>query len=347
MRQATAEEIARWDELVLTNPDHGEILQTRIWGEFKKRSGWRPKYVVFELGKAKIYALFSVRQTLLGEVWYCPKGPGVWTADQLVEVARQIKQANPKAVVVKLEPELWEGHDILIDQLRSAGLVKAPFDVHLSRATIRVKLDKGEDAVLAGFRQKTRYNVRYAAKQGVKVGPAEPTPSNLETMYEMMQATQKRAGFYLRSRDYFLGYWQAQLKAGQAQLFFATHEGQVVAGAFITILGAKAWYKDGASGGSRGNLQAPYLLQWEIMRWLIKHGVKHYDLVGVPPQDQRDGNHSFAGLYQFKSGFGGDDIQFIGTYDLPISGWKYALWRYFGERATLAYASRVNHELWY
>jgi lipid II:glycine glycyltransferase (peptidoglycan interpeptide bridge formation enzyme) len=286
------------------------------------------------------------RRTPLGEVWYCPKGPGVWTAEQLAEVSRQLQAADIGPFVIKLEPELWES-DITPQQLRGAGLIKSPFDVHLSRATIRLKLESAEDALLGAMRQKTRYNIRYAAKQGVTVKAVGPTPANLELMYALMQATQRRAGFYLRSREYFLGYWQAQLSAKQAQLFFALHDGDVVAAAFVTFIGSNSWYKDGASAGIKRNLQAPYLLQWEIIKWLKSRGIKHYDLVGVPPRDQREGNHPFQGLYQFKSGFGGDDIQFIGTYDLPLVGWKYRLWRGFGERATLAYASRVHNELWY
>jgi lipid II:glycine glycyltransferase (peptidoglycan interpeptide bridge formation enzyme) len=346
MREATAAEIARWDELVAANPDHGEILQTKAWGEFKGRFDWKPKYIIATVGKIQLAVLMTTRKTVFGEVWYSPKGPGVWTAEQLAEFTAKLQTSHFAPFVVKLEPELWES-DITPAQRKAAGLVKAPFDVHLSRATIRIKLDRDEEAIMGAFRQKTRYNVRYAAKNGVNVEPVEANPANLEIMYKLKVATQKRAGYYLRPREYFLGYWQGLLNTGQAQLFFAKHEGEVLAAAFVTYMGPNSWYKDGASSGNKRNLQAPYLLQWEIMKWLKAKGVKHYDLVGIPRVGQRDASHPFYGLYQFKSGFGGEEIQFIGTYDLPLVGWKYKLWRLFGERLTLAYASRVNRELWY
>ena len=46
MRPATPAEIDRWDDLVLSNPDGGNMLQTRAWGEFKRSWGWQPAYLV-------------------------------------------------------------------------------------------------------------------------------------------------------------------------------------------------------------------------------------------------------------------------------------------------------------
>ena len=48
MRPASRAEIAAWDSLVERNPDGGQILQTRAWGEFKRRHGWTPSYMVAE-----------------------------------------------------------------------------------------------------------------------------------------------------------------------------------------------------------------------------------------------------------------------------------------------------------
>ena len=41
---------ARWDELVAANPDGGQILQTRAWGEFKRAHRWPPRYLVSRNG---------------------------------------------------------------------------------------------------------------------------------------------------------------------------------------------------------------------------------------------------------------------------------------------------------
>ena len=46
MREATALELEHWDKLVAANPDGGQILQTRAWGEFKRAHRWAPRYLL-------------------------------------------------------------------------------------------------------------------------------------------------------------------------------------------------------------------------------------------------------------------------------------------------------------
>jgi lipid II:glycine glycyltransferase (peptidoglycan interpeptide bridge formation enzyme) len=58
---------------------------------------------------------------------------------------------------------------------------------------------------------------------------------------------------------------------------------------------------------------APYLLQWTAMRDARASGCKHYDLFGIPPSD--DPGHPMAGLYRFKTGFGGQIVHRSGSWD--------------------------------
>jgi lipid II:glycine glycyltransferase (peptidoglycan interpeptide bridge formation enzyme) len=120
-----------------------------------------------------------------------------------------------------------------------------------------------------------------------------------------------------------------------------------VAGAYITFAGNRALYKDGGSRRDTGNLQAPYLLQWEIIRWLKSNGIKEYDLHGVPPFGEPNSDSSLDSLVQFKTGFNPDATQYIGTYDLPIKLSAYDRWLKFGERWAERYERRVKRRLFY
>src|ERR1035437_3821238 len=71
----------------------------------------------------------------------------------------------------------------------AAGLRKSAGDVQVHRATIVVDLDRDEDAMLASFKPKTRYNIRLAARRGVVVEPVAMTDANIATMYSLMSAT--------------------------------------------------------------------------------------------------------------------------------------------------------------
>lgn len=346
MRPASATEIGRWDELITANPDGGQILQSRAWGEFKRRWGWQPSYWVAQAGGTDVAVLFLRRRVPgLGEVWYAPKGPGVVDAAALVE---SLADHGPmrRAFLVKVEPEIEES---AADPgaWAAAGLRKSAGDVQVHRATIVVDLDRDEDAMLASFKPKTRYNIRLAARRGVVVEPVAMTDANIATMYSLMSATSERAGFFLRTERYFREYWELQAATGQGQLFFASWEGQVLAGLFATFLGRRGWYKDGGSLKEHGELMAPHLLQWETMRWLKARGVTSYDLVAVPPAAKLSDSHPLHGLYRFKSGFNETITEYVGTWDLPLRPRAYAAWEKLGERAMGALARRTRHDLLY
>jgi lipid II:glycine glycyltransferase (peptidoglycan interpeptide bridge formation enzyme) len=343
MRPATREEITQWDQLVERNPDGGQILQTRAWGEFKRQHGWSPIYLRTE----RDLSILALQRSFagIGNLWYVPKGPGVADTGQLGDVVGSFRR-NSGVFAVKLEPELVDSADTQAC-MRDFGLIKARHDVQISRATIVVDLRPDERALLASFKPKTRYNIRLAGRHGVEVLPVALTDDNVDTMFTLMAATQSRAGFTLRRKRYFAGYWRLHEAAGQGQLFFATWQGQVLAGVFATFLGRKAWYKDGGSVKEHSEVMAPHLLQWEVMRWLRGRGVESYDLVAVPPAALLTPEHPLYGLYRFKSGFSDTITEFVGTWDLPVHRARYQVWDRILERAAHQWSYRVRHDLLY
>lgn len=346
MRDATRGELERWDERVAANPDGGQILQTRAWGEFKREHRWMPQYLVTD-GDPSI-ALLVLRHTVpgLGELGYIPKGPGVATIAQLGPVIEGLRERAGRAFAMKVEPEIEQSADA-VAALQTLGLEKSRHDVQISRATIIVDLRPGEDELLASFKPKCRYNIRLAQRHGVTIEPVALDGPSIDTMYSLMASTRDRAGFTLRSKEYFSGYWRLHAAAGQGQLFFASLNGEVLAGVFATYIGKKAWYKDGGSTKEHQTVMAPHLLQWEVMRWLKTRGIEHYDLVAVPPAAELNPEHPLYGLYRFKSGFSDRITEFVGTWDLPIRTRSFAAWNRVAERAAHQWSYRVRHDLLY
>lgn len=345
MRPATALEIRNWDHLVLANPDSGHVLQSRAWGEFKREWGWEPQYRIAEADGAPL-AILMLRRRIpgLGAICYVPRGPGVARASQLQSLARDL-HAPASGFVVKVDPELAADTDTSC--WGRAGLVKSPVEVQNSTATILVDLRPDENEIIASFKPKCRYNIRLSARRGVRVERVAITDSTIDAMYRLMGATQQRAGFMLRPRDYFARYWRLQHASGQGELFFALLDNEVLAGCFVTRFGARAWYKDGGSSRRHHELMAPYLLQWEVMRWLRASGVTVYDLVAVPRPADMSPDHPFYGLYRFKSGFNEHVTEFVGTWDIPLRHNRYRLWNAAGERLTRQWMYRVHHDFFF
>lgn len=342
LREATADELTRWDELIVANPDGGNVLQSRAFGDVKAQYGWQSKYMMF--GGIAFLALVRHCPLQLGDLWYIPKGPGFTNLNQLSKLAAEIKKTG--AFMIKIDPEVLASKAIGT-KLSAMGFTKVR-DIQYNTSTIIADLSLTEEDILASFKQKTRYNVNLALRKGVTVMPVEVTAESVDQLYQMAKTTYERAGVYVREKSYFACFWKIHAQQGRGQMFFAKFDGQLIAGAFITHLGEKALYKDGASYREHSNLQAPYLLQWEIMKWLKLRGVTSYDLHGVPPADQMDNpKHPLAGLARFKTGFNPEVVEYIGTYDYACHRASYAAWGAIGERIVMSYESRANKRLFY
>lgn len=335
IRPATSEELTQWNNLVTQNCDTGHIYQAQEWGDYKEGYGWRAERLIWEDTNARVAIQLLVKTAPgFGNIWYAPKGPGLFTAHGAEkaeikhfaaftkDLTAYIKQHDPKAFMIMAEPEIYDDYGY---RPTKQGWVKSPHDLQF-RATIIVDIDKTDDELLASFKQKTRYNIRLATKKGVVIERREGTDEMVDIMYELMRDTQGRAGFFLRPKAAFAAYWQSLAAADMGQFFVAVHEGEILAAEFAMIFNKKAYYKEGGSSGAKRNLMAPYLLQYEVMRWARSLGATEYDLIAVPPKDKLTPDHSMYGLYQFKSGFNQEITQFIGGWEYPLKPTVHKRW---------------------
>ena len=68
---------------------------------------------------------------------------------------------------------------------------------------------------------------------------------------------------------------------------------------------------------------AQYLIQWELIKYGIKHGFKKHNFYGIP--DEINTHPKDYGIYEFKKGFNGYVEELIGEYELPLSKEYYML----------------------
>lgn len=344
MRPASPEELARWDSLVAQNPNGGDVFQTKAFASIKASLGWRPQFIVYDLGNNRVATMFLTRKIpLLGELWYAPKGPGITNRsdfEKTINLNRQFAQ-NKNIFNFKLEP------DVLKTEGFPANLHKV-HNIQPNASTVIVNLAPSEDEILAGFRQRARRAIRQAQAAGVVVKAVEPNEQTYRRMYDLYMATGQRAGFHVRDFAYHQNLWQQWIDASQGQLFFAYAGDQPIAGAFVAYLSQKGLYKDGASDRDALKNGAAHLLQWEIMRWLKIHGITQYDLHGTPPAEELENTqHRFYGLGLFKTSFSDQLTEFVGTLDQPIKPASYKKWRQLGERAMQTAQYRLRGRTFY
>jgi lipid II:glycine glycyltransferase (peptidoglycan interpeptide bridge formation enzyme) len=192
------------------------------------------------------------------------------------------------------------------------GLRKSPTDI-LPPDTILVDLHKDQDLVLSRMKAKTRYNIRLAAKKGVRVRAGDV--ADMELWKKLYRETSRRNGIVHHDPRFFQALFAGKGSDSSVRLLVAEKGDIPLAAMFLSISADRATYLYGASSGENRHLMASYALQWEVMRLAIQMGCTSYDLFGVAPRP--DPEHPMYGLYQFKSGFGGRFLHRQGAWDYP------------------------------
>jgi lipid II:glycine glycyltransferase (peptidoglycan interpeptide bridge formation enzyme) len=235
-----------------------------------------------------------------------------------------------RAIFLKIEPDAWESDSIL----HPSSFILSKHNIQPPR-TLIVDLRGTEDDLLARMKQKTRYNIRLAAKNGVTVRPW----NDISAFHQMLLVTGGRDAFGVHSPEYYQRAYHLFHPNGMTELLMAEYEGKPLAALMVFARGRRAWYLYGASTDEERNRMPTYLLQWEAMRWARSKGAQEYDLWGVPDEDEEtleanftERNDGLWGVYRFKRGFGGELKRAVQAMDRVYNPLLYRLylWRMAG-----------------
>ena len=314
------------------------LLQSGFWGAFRRQLGWRAR--AFRCGyRGGVFGLLVlVRRIAAGmELAYVPHGPqlsepAVQPERFLLELAEALRPYLGRSLLLRYDlPWGVEGLGNRPPSLQSSGgLHRAPIDIQ-PPSTVILDLSGSEEQLLAAMKSKTRYNIRLSAKKGVEIStiPAEQLESALSEWYGLYRETARRDRITLHEEAYYKSLFAlaGSYGAGAPQLFLLTarHDGQLLAGIIVALMGEGAWYLYGASSDRKRNLMPSYGLQWRAIRLAREQGCRFYDLFGIPPSD--DPQHPMHGLFRFKTGFGGRVLNRLGCYDVALRPLSYRLYR--------------------
>jgi len=174
-----------------------------------------------------------------------------------------------------------------------------------------------EDELLAGFNQLWRRNIKKAAKLGVTVRQGDE--GDLPAFHALYLETAERDHFTGRPLGYFQRMWTAMRAEDpdRIRLYLAEHEGDLVAATTMVRVGTHAWYSYGASSTAKREVRGSNAVQWAMLRDATAAGATVYDLRGITDTLTDDDPH--FGLIQFKLGTGGEAVEHVGEWDLPLN----------------------------
>jgi vancomycin resistance protein VanK len=192
---------------------------------------------------------------------------------------------------------------------------------------------RSEDEVLAGMNQLWRRNIRKADKAGVVVTPG--AAEDLKAFHDLYVHTAERDHFTPRPLSYFATMYDAlgAEDPGRITLWLAHHEGDLVAATIAVRVGTHAWYSYGASSTDKREVRGSNAVQWAMIRDAIAQGAEAYDLRGIT--DTLDADDPHVGLIQFKVGTGGEAVEAVGEWDLPLNRVLYKGFELYMNRRSL------------
>ena len=308
------------------------FLQSQDWGRFQ-----------LEVGHTVIphdgYQFFETTVPF-GKYLYCPH-PTIASAQEYL-ASTEVLAKQEQAWFVRVEPN--EGSAAFPENSSiSPTLSLQP------EHTWHVPL--ADDATMqAAMHQKTRYNIRVAEKNGVKVSFSQ-SPDAVAPLLHLLKQTADRAEIRLHPASYYQKMLQllgadpfemsSRAESERSELnqedkisrsarndnrfgvevALAEHDGVNVAGALLGWWGDTVIYLHGGSNYERRSLMAPHLLHWTAMQRARDAGRTTYDMGGVSPEGEE--NHQWAGISRFKRGFGGQTITYPPAVDIVYNKLAY------------------------
>lgn len=306
-----------WAKTLETYPE-ANFLQSPEWKKANEIVGTKTIVADFEKDGS---ALMLVRDAKRGRYLEIACGPLIDWQDiklryEVFDDIRRIAKEN-HCVFVRIRPQLRRTPEN-IDILKSLKLRQSP--MHLAAEhTVILDLTKSEDELLANMRRQTRYEVRRAEKLGIKVEKS-CSEETFREFYKAQTETARRQHFIPPTLELLL----AEHKAFEedAIIYIAkTSEGKPIAYGLVINNGTEAAYFEAASTSLNKNLPGAYAIIWQAAKDLRTKEITRFNLWGIAPPNQP--NHRYAGVTTFKTGFGGEIVEYVPAHDLVIHKFKY------------------------
>lgn len=296
------------------NSPDGGFLQSDYWRKFQENVGRR----TFVLSTDDIFAsIITHRLPIVGNYFYIPRGP-VFNNQKLFDDLFDIAQEN-NISWIRIEPADDRFLKFLRLNLKNVKIKKSAVDMQ-PREILILDISKSGEDILAGMKQKTRYNIRLAEKRGVKIFESREK-KYVDEFLRLVKITAERDRIVPHPESYYRKMFEV-IPPEVLKLYLAEYDGKIVAANLVVFFGHTATYLHGASDNVHRDAMAPYLLQWRQMVDAKGAGCEKYDLGGF---DQS----KWPGITRFKIGFAPSTkpVKFSGSYDIILKPGKYHLYR--------------------
>jgi hypothetical protein len=303
--------------MILNGFDDANIYQTWSYGAVR----WREKNLSHIILKKHNEVVAAAQLRILKIKWlgvgiaYINNGP-LWQTKKRgkdIQVFRQLIRALNREYVIKrklllriIPREIDDGSNLLRNILIEEGFTwrsnVAPF------RTIYLDLLPPLDDLLMGLKKKWREKLRRAERNGLKIidGTGLDLYDKFVELYQEMHARKKFAEFV--DINEFRQIQTDLHENHKIKIMICEHEGEPIAGLVWSKIGDTGIPIFSATGNRGLKYYGSYLLRWKMLERLKESGGHFIDQGSINEKNNPGG-------YHFKSGMGGNIVNFIGMFD--------------------------------
>jgi lipid II:glycine glycyltransferase (peptidoglycan interpeptide bridge formation enzyme) len=241
---------------------------------------------------------------------YLPLGPCLASSDALAGALADVRaQARRlRCAFVRFEPRSVPRR--LLEDLGATRRRKRQHE-----DTMLLRLDVDEGALWRGVKSGHRSSIRGAERRGVRIECTRDS-ARMGEFVRLLRETEQRASFFTHEEGYFDAVADELMPTGVASLYFATADGDPVAGVLVFDLGPTRYYAFAASSARAREVQAAPALAWRVILDAREMGKTWFDFWGAAPPDHQP-DHPWAGITYFKGAFGAHTESYAGTWEIP------------------------------
>lgn len=307
------------------------LLQQWKWGEFQLRYGkkvWR--LGAYENDTLLAVALVTLVRSKLRSHLYISNGPVIAGTTLYQEDAANVAKLTQQFLhYIKKKIATLDTHFVRIDPLvvntdenikefKKIGVRLSSTYVQPEK-TILIDLTQSEEEILAGMSTTTRYGVKKGAKDGITVTKST-NEQDFDVFWKMYEETVKEKQFVSYSKKYYKTQFDTFKDSGNYAVYLAKEGDTPLVASLIAYDTKSAYYLHTGRRyvESKASKHASKVLVWEAIKDAKALGKESFNLYGIAKNDNSLLD-PWAGLTEFKKGFGGQIIEYVGAFDYPLT----------------------------
>jgi lipid II:glycine glycyltransferase (peptidoglycan interpeptide bridge formation enzyme) len=195
--------------------------------------------------------------------------------------------------------------NIAIDEIEQLGFISSP------RIEFAIDLTRSNDELVKCYSSHHRRKLKKAHKHNLVLKEANTMEGMRDLRRLQIQSRDRRMqrGEFIGMLDdsFYEEVGKKYFRKKLGRVFLMTQGDQAVTAAFVSIYAGRGYYVYGGSSDDGFKMDAPALLFFNIFARCRELGCREFNMGGVPA-DAVNPESPSHGLYRFKAGFGGKQI---------------------------------------